>query len=81
MSTNFETEDAVDNFELIRDTDRKAVNIAKIIMQLKKELVDLQNVCIMYMAHWWLQRLEIVTLKMLKCVGLWTHKFEWTGHM
>jgi hypothetical protein len=51
VSTNFETEDAVDSFELIRDTDQKAVNIAKIIMQMKKELVDLQNVCIMYMAH------------------------------
>ncbi|KAE9533894.1 hypothetical protein AGLY_008973, partial [Aphis glycines] len=44
-STNFETDDAADTLDLIRDADQKAVNVAKIIIQLKKELANLQNDC------------------------------------
>jgi len=46
MSTNFD--DNVGHLELIRFADKKAVNIAKIIMQLKNDLVNLQTVCIYF---------------------------------
>ncbi|KAF0771681.1 ankyrin repeat domain-containing protein 36B, partial [Aphis craccivora] len=44
-STNFEIDDAADTLDLIRDADRNVVNVAKTIIQLKKELANLQNNC------------------------------------
>lgn len=46
MSTNFD--DNVGYLEFIRCADNKAVNIAKIIVQLKNDLANLQTVCIYF---------------------------------
>lgn len=48
MSTNFEIDDNGGCLESIQDADKKAVNIAKIIIQLKQDLADMKNVCIFF---------------------------------
>lgn len=37
-----------DNLSCLRDADKKAVDIAKTILQLKKDLIDIQNVSTFY---------------------------------
>lgn len=48
MSTNFEIDDNNGCLESIHDADKKAVNIAKLIIQLKQNLDNLKNVCIYF---------------------------------
>lgn len=48
VSTNFEIDDNDDCLESIHDADKKAVNIAKLIIQLKQNLDNLKNVCIYF---------------------------------
>jgi len=48
VSTNFEIDDNGGCLQSLRDADKKAVNIAKIIIQLKQDLADMKNVCIFF---------------------------------
>jgi len=48
VSTNFEIDDSGGYLESIQYADKKAVNIAKIIIQLKQNLDNLKNVCIYF---------------------------------
>ncbi|XP_003242276.1 synaptonemal complex protein 1 [Acyrthosiphon pisum] len=45
VSTNFEIDDNDGCLQSIRDADKKAVNIAKIIIQLKQDLANMKNDC------------------------------------